>query len=256
MDIREYELALRPYQTRQGYMKNKPEDVDPSGNTLLFTCDAFRIYEELPARCQIGHAIILQDLKQLLVETSVEPGLFKRKPGSDEDQKHDDYIGISSSFSFYARLIVQRGRESGWFFDWKEPKMTFYKALGAVILRKRALGYLGFWHGRFIGLTAHYRMCAGERLSIVDKISMYLAIFVATRKPHNESGFLNAYRRVRAMLKYAPDSKITSMASRRVLKQLDKYYGGQIRNVYSIYFSPLHPFALYAKNSLITYSWS
>lgn len=91
-------------------------------------------------------------------------GLYWRSPDKIGDrQAHDDYIGIASASVFVdqgmeARLITSHGKQNYWFYD----------SISATSGSRDP----DTWHDRFPGLTAFYRLCAGEPVSIWEKLTL------------------------------------------------------------------------------------
>lgn len=148
--------ALKAYRDPQyNLLGDHMTPANPSGNALLYESHAARIYKDLVSNYILNSNYVTDgfcchpefyDAVKLL---QVTPGLLRRKPlPSQDEESHDDYVGVSSVSPTNAMYIALRGRIRGWLYDTWRPNATFCKAIKWIVCRYKPISYLKFWHGR------------------------------------------------------------------------------------------------------------
>jgi hypothetical protein len=230
-----FKASLDAYRDKtHGLLGDSIAPEHPSGNALLYESHAAIIARDL------GDNIWLPFYKAAdLLKKETKEGLFRRKPiPADDFNTHDDYVGVAAYSPSEARKIHRYGYMNSWVYDHRYPGMGWWKALFT--------GHIDAWHARFPGLIEHYLISSNNEPSIKGWVAWYLSIWWTTRNKGNESGWLLDYLKVRSAARLFPKSFFVKSAVSRYVKQLEKHYGGNIKNVYSVYFGATHPFASYS----------
>lgn len=231
---------------RWGLLGDGFKPKDPSGNSLLYESHAAWIWSDL-MRYEFKRPHKEFHRVVGLLEGNRD-GTFYRKPPEAfrDDQSHDDYTGVASAFGFYAFQIAIRGTFKGWFYDSWRPEVGFWQAVKEILTRKKSISYLKFWHARLPGQIQHYKISANQSPSHLGWLLWLGSIVWTTRRQGNESGWLLDYLKLRVALHYFPENIYVRIANKWFIRQLNKYYFGNINRVYAVYFGAEHPLARYS----------
>lgn len=238
--IEDFLIALKVYRDpKYGLLGDSVYPNDPSGNALLYEAHAARVVKD-----KIPSGIPHSEFYMALNILEAAPGLFMRKPLPAKDpQTHDDFIG-ATALNFSAAVEVYcRGVTKGWWYNNLNPEESFWQGIKNILLMKSSISSIDFWHGRMPGVPQHYMLAAGVDPGVLGWLTWLLSIFWSTKDRGNESGWLLTYLQVRTASERFPGSKWITTAESRFRSQLDKHYGGDVANIYAIYFGPYHPFA-------------
>ncbi len=231
--LNKFDQELIPYLSRYPLISNQPNE-DPDGNPVLyggFYCAVRSTYFPQDEHIQ-------KYVRDLYDDCRIVPGLISR--GSHkrlDEQEHDDYIGLTfaamvSGNRDIALDVYVYGKNHGWVFD------SQHTAHGWIKSRR-------FWHQRFPGQIAHYKICAGIRLNILDRLWMIVGFLFPSK---SESGVQLEWLRACAYAISSDKGFFRSLAVKWwMLAVLDRYPNG-MGGVFHKYFDrggsvPKHIFA-------------
>jgi len=197
----------------------------PSGNGSLFTgiWMMLRAQEETEER-MARHF----EFNELIVQITIEPGLYKRAPGWNIQDSIDNYIGIAAGAYFsgtsHAHDILNFGKAHWYVFNNEQLGKFRWKA----------------WFGRFVGVWAHIQLCAGMKPNLLRRIAQAIGLYITTfDKPEETSNRLLGDVQVNCL-----DNHWVSEIIRWFWKRhLHKKYGELgINGAVRIYYGIDHPF--------------
>lgn len=156
------------------------KDGPGAGNLLLHTGLYYLALAQLK---NISVITLIAPFTNAITQCYVKnyPGLLWRSPYKIGDtQQHDDYILVCAASYFInkniARDILNHGQAHSWIYDSINPWG------GSIFLL----------HDRFIGQVAFYRMCAGERVSFWENLSIALPALLKSFSKNGDSN-IHAY---------------------------------------------------------------
>lgn len=203
------------------FMSNKPGGL-PDGNTLLYTSLYLLIAKKL------GHSRPPEDrahLREIIDISTVYAGVLSRGPHKmDELTTKDDYIGVTAACQIYS-------------------------VADAAI-------FYGYWRNKFKllkypGVVQSMALCEGEGLSLWGKILWSADIFFTTfSEADDTSGRILDFIKIEAYRRSDKDYWLCNWAVGRWRKDISKRYPQLLGELFSVYFSKHHPFAVYLANML------
>lgn len=207
------------------YLMAPTPHSEPDGNGLLYTSTLYVML------CLHGfsRASDKDNFLKMVAYSSKQDGLLTRGPHkSDELTSHDDYIGVTSASAFFdsgiAKLIYDYGKDHGWFYGHR-------------------------FFGRLLGLVQHFKLCAGIKLDLIDKLFWALDIYRTTWKHTGAtSSRILDWLKIQVYKHKDGQSTICNWAVRKFENDISKRYSGKMGNVFSIYFDDKHPFSVIMKN--------
>lgn len=158
------------------------------------------------------------------------PGLYVRSIWKKaDDQSHDDYIGISAGAYFaapkIADAIIDYGERYNWCFDVQNPRV------------ENPL----YWHDRFFGLVAFYKLCGKRNTTLVEKIVLSASILISVVLG-SDSSRVKAFMQVSV---YRAESRVIGGLTGFVWDLLMKRFD-PLGKAWENYFKKGHPFSLIA----------
>lgn len=166
---------------------------------------------------------------QLVLECSLKSGLICRYPGDTRLQAHDDMIGVANFSSVLADMILTYGERNLYSWNTENPGKwtlrTFFYRMGAFVPFLKAK--------------------SDRKLNLLDTLNVFLSYYLNTREPkEGSSGKCLLY-----LMSDALENNGNFVTKRVVAywrKKMMQMYPGGRQELYSIYFKPHHPFAIYA----------
>lgn len=201
-----------------------------SDNGQLFTAHALVL---LAKKDQQGTIDLYQDRWNMqMLQTEIEPGLYKRSPEHDSDQSVDNLIGIAAASYWlktdHARLILSYGRQHN--FVWNTYSNPEQHAMD-----------MDLWLGRQPGTIAFLEMCAGETPNYYGRLALLAGAFL--------TGFENDQATSNRLLQWLmlqcldenPVSKLTEFLMLRDITKFSNQHGTGIGAIARTYFGVGHP---------------
>jgi hypothetical protein len=194
-------------------------DIDKTGNGLLYT--SFYLL-------QLGrYAISVDDLtvfRNLIEKCELGWGLLNRSPTKTEQMDMDDYYGICVVDKLKAWETMAYGQGHYWNFNNANPgKLTWSS-----------------WFGRAPWFVAHVKLCAGEELTLINKLALKLRIFVGSFGS-SANGRLLDWLIIQAI---GNSSQFKTVVD-RWWRGLTKRYPNGMQGVMEAYFGTSHPLTKY-----------
>jgi hypothetical protein len=187
-------------------------------NLILYSA---YLYRELEGNSYYTNAQRLRlSCLTFLFQGQAAPGLYRRAPGSQDDNSIDNLIGACYISPTIARYILRRWNSHFACFDVNRPAW---------------IGLGKNWYGRFIGLKPYIKAAAGKPVSRFDKLLWSLACIWSTYRSKGASDPLLQSLQNDLM----PGCRLAKMLWRR------KY---NVKALYSAYFGPDHPLTNYARS--------
>lgn len=159
------------------------------------------------------------------------PGLYVHSIWKKPDaQSEDDYIGIAAGSYFsapkIANAIVDYGERYNWCFDVQNPRTE-----NPV-----------YWHDRFFGLVAFYKLCAKRNVTFVEKMVLSASILKSAIWG-SDSSIIKSFMQVSVYrLESRVIGKLTGFVWDLLMKRFDP-----LGKAWENYFKEGHPFSLITK---------
>lgn len=209
----------------------------PSDNGLLFSSQAL-IASMQNVKDNGGlqeHEDFMSRYYIAILKCQIEPGLFNRRPGDNDGEGVDDYIGITaaSKLCFIDPLIAKDveayGRKHWWVFNNTNPGK--WKA--------------SLFLGRMLGFVGHARLCAGKKPNILMRLAALIGMNQTIKKnPGDTSNRLIQHLQILCL----DDHWMSRYMKKKWYAHLQEIYGDKgIRQAAEYYFLPNHPIAKYLK---------
>lgn len=252
------------YHDPSGLLHGQRAPTASSGNCALFTAEeAWTLRARGELRTEDKQRITQGIADQCEIPGS--RGLFRRSIAFQFDQEGpDDYVGLASlSAAFpcdYAQAILAWGRAHfyrpkvrGWQLPIKLP--YYYRAAEP----RDVSDDVGAWLGRQPALIAHFKLCAGERLSLFDQLAWAFAVSTTgafgpgPRQEGGQDSWALSWVLVQAARAQGPTTIQRAAIScfyRALAKAWPSIPGpGGMRAVFAQYFGdPMHPLAIWAED--------
>ena len=206
-----------------------------------------------------GQAIMFLHMNKLMTWSDIEnfhrglntclimPGLYSRFPKVYDDPtrhgiSHDEMTGISIGCiavndQSIPEQMIKYGENHGWIFIDENPGAKLFSPLSNF---KKYIGRVRQPKDR-----ALYRLAAGQKISLFEKLNMLIGSYLSSKRPSNHtSGRIMWYHKFQAIKILGNDSKILNFARKLFHKNNIKAYGHEdyMEDVYKIYFREGHPF--------------
>lgn len=195
---------------------------EPDGNPVLYLGFAACLY----TRFFEDKTWIKSLVDDTFVNCRKSYGIITRGSHKFNDtQEHDDYIGMAAASFFtgqcYAAIeIFRHGEMNNWCYDER-----VYVSAHPVIKK------LENWYGRFPGLVAHFKLCAGERLNIFNKFSFIISMLFPAGESVIQMDWLRKEVYLRSKQRFWLGDKVCEWWENRILKRY-KYGMGDVFHVY------------------------
>lgn len=228
-----FDDELLPYLKRYPLISNQPGE-EPDGNPVLYSGFYTAIRSLYFPQDDYIQDLIRDTYNNCVLELGlISRGSHKRR----DEQEHDDYIGLTTAAFLsgnpdIAYDVYDYGYRNWWVYDSQNTAQSW-------------LEKLRFWHARFPGIVAHYKICAGVKLGAFDKL-LFIISFLRVSK--DESGVQLGWLRAIAYINSNDKGWFRDIVVRSwTLGVLDRYPRG-MGEVFQIYFdreggAPKHIFA-------------
>lgn len=229
--------ACAPYFTDEGLMKNKPSDPDVDGNSLMYTALFYIFLHYTGERRATDKA----NLQQLILDWAVEPGVMNRGGFLHRNniQNHDDYIYLLTAAYLYGLSFPSEVKIHG------ETHFWYFRNTGPHSISN--------WWWPINAFKAHVVQCAGHELNIFDQVRLWVDVkFTASKELSATSGRLMDFAKS-LVLQDQDGCLIGSILNINFVDQTQ--YEDGLRAIFGIYFSPTHPFALFANKCDFYKKW-
>jgi hypothetical protein len=157
-----------------------------------------------------------------------ERGLYRRYPGGEGFDAHDDYVGILVASKLlglpFAAEIVEYGERHGWIFGGQEQETAKHRA---------------FW--RFSYFKALAYACAGKRVGLGRQLLASLTFLENAHEPREHTSGKCLLHLVAIGLEDQRGPIRATLALWRAVMR--KRYPLGLGELYSVYFGPEHPLA-------------
>lgn len=219
-------LELQAYQDKYGFVQ--PAE-GWSGNGILYTSEAMILLKKWQELTQLQ----IKRFNETIQTVEIEPGLYNRFPGYDDQEGQDDYIGLTLASNImgtkHAKDVFNYGRSHGWVFSNKKDNKDKWPAR--------------FW--RMPQLLAHFYWCAGVEPPLWQKIYWMLVILttgVFTDGKGQDTWILSWLH-----IEACPHKEYWSykFTIKMWQKRLLKFKPNGMKQVFEEYFGKDHPIAKY-----------
>lgn len=216
-----FDEDLLPYLVRYPLISNQAGQ-EPDGNPVLYS----GFYAAIRSLYFPKDDQIKDFIRDVYNDCILETGLISRGSHKRRDeQEHDDYIGLATAAFLsgnpdIAYDIYDYGYRNHWVYDSQNTAQSW-------------LEKLRFWHARFPGLVAHYKICAGVKLNPFDKL---LFIISFLRPSKSESGIQLGWLRAIAYINSRDQGYLRSLIVKRWTQAVLKVYPMGMGEVFYRYF--------------------
>jgi hypothetical protein len=193
--------AIKPYQFPNGIVDLNPEPSDYEDNLHLTTVVYLWLSKKLAKEPEEYDAATDGKYYDFKGKCEIRPGIFRRSPNNSERIiSHDEMIAIAKSDREAAKRIVSHGEKNAWCFDNRHDDEVDYSSffvfvvsfpiflfhvwvngdflIGSLVnLYLSVNAFLGLykhllrgWQGKALSAIPFYKVRAGEKLSLIDKL--------------------------------------------------------------------------------------
>lgn len=199
-----------------------------SGNGILYTAESLILLDRWGELTE-EH---IKKFDETIRSVTIEPGLYHRFPGYDDQQGQDDYIGLSTvSLLFktrHAKDIFEYGKNHGWVYANKPANQDQWMAR--------------FW--RFPQVVAHFYWCAGHEPPLWRRI--YWLLVIATTGLFGDAKGQDTWILSWLHILACPHKdKLIYRWVISIWKDRLWEYHCDMKGVFEAYFRPGHPLAYY-----------
>lgn len=232
MSYANFRKKCLPFWDRDGLFKGDHDGYPSTNNGLMLTGIYFVLLKFLGSRDVVDTKAFTDRVTRHMTG---HQGLWHERKGHPGRISHDDMMLIAAAGYFWnaevPKKIVHYGRKNKWSFDNTKPGVFQWNT----------------WHWRFIGVVQHYKVAAGERLSLFDRLMWCLGIWVTVWWTNGTSGSQKDLFAVATMLRSDQNhSWLVKKTIRRYYKDVVDEWGS-VMTMLSVYHGPKHPFVEYSR---------